>query len=357
MNNTSQFRPNWASAPGDTIIDILEERRVSIDSFATAIGQSPDQAKALLEGRSTVTIKLARNLATFLGASVEFWISRDHQYREDIHRLEQTDQDWLSQLPIGDMINFGWLNPVPHPSNEIEACLRFFDVPSIPAWYNKYENLKKQVNLKDSPTFHSSFGATVSWLRQGQLEAQKIKCSAWNHSGFRNSFAAIRSLTRTKDPQVFLPRLQQLCAANGVAVAVVRSPTGCHASGAAMFMQPDRALVLLSFRYLTDDQFWFTFFHEAGHLVLHKKTELFLEYSDTTEALEEQEANDYAKNVLIPEISYANLMSLPLNRHTLLKFARDLDISPGIVVGQLQHIGRLKYSQFNGLKRKFQWSE
>lgn len=357
MDNASQFRPNWVSAPGDTMIDILEERGVSIDSFATAIDQSPEQAKALLEGRATVTIKLARHLANFLGASVEFWISRDHQYRDDISRLGQTDQNWLSQLPIGDMINFGWLNPVPHPSKEVEACLEFFDVPSIPAWHLKYDDWQKQVSLKDSPTFHSSSGATVAWLRQGQLEAQQIKCSTWNSSGFQDSLAAIRSLTRTKAPQVFLPQLQQICAENGVAVAVVRSPTGCHASGAAMFMQPDRALVLLSFRYLTDDHFWFTFFHEAGHLVLHEKTELFLEYSDTNEALEEQQANDYAQNILIPKTSYTKLMSLPLNRRALVKFARDLDISPGIVVGQLQHSGRLGYHQFNYLKRNFQWSE
>ena len=330
---------------------------MSHDSFATAIGQSPDQARTLLEGRSTITIEIARRLATSLGASVEFWISRDHQYRADIHRLEQTDQNWLSQLPIGDMIRFGWLDPVPHPSRETEACLEFFDVPSIAAWHDKYDNWKSRVSLKDSPSFHSHSAATIAWLRQGELEAQKIECSAWNSEGLQDSLAEIRRLTRAKHPQLFLPQLQSLCADNGVAVAVVRSPNGCHASGAAMFTSPDRALILLSFRYLTDDHFWFTFFHEVGHLVLHDRTELFLEYSDDEQPLEETQANDYAKNLLIPQTSYAELMSLPLNQRDLVKFAKNLGISAGIVVGQLQHTNRLRYNQFNYLKRKFQWCE
>lgn len=356
MADPRSFRPDWVSAPGDTIIDILEERGVSHASFATAIGQSPDQARSLLEGRSTITIELARRLAAFLGASIEFWISRDHQYRADIHRFERTDPNWLSQLPIGDMIRFGWLDPVPHPSKEIEACLEFFDVPSVAAWHSKYGNWQNQVNFKDSPSFHSHPAATIAWLRQGELEAQKIECSDWNSEGLQNSLNEMRSLTREKEPQLFLPKLQQICAKNGVAVAVVRSPTGCHASGAAMFVSPNRALILLSFRYLTDDHFWFTFFHEVGHLVLHDETELFLEYSHDEQALEEVQANDYAKNLLIPETSYAKLMSLPLNQRELVRFAKTLDISAGIVVGQLQHCGRLEYSQFNHLKRKFQWS-
>jgi hypothetical protein len=60
---------------------------------------------------------------------VEFWVSRDFQYREDVARLREADEEWLNQIPLGDMVRFEWLKPVPHPSEEMAASLRFFDVP------------------------------------------------------------------------------------------------------------------------------------------------------------------------------------------------------------------------------------
>ena len=131
MTSIEEFHPDWATAPGDTIADILKERTLSTIEFARAIGFTPEDASALLEGRGTITIAIARELKRVLGASVEFWISRDYQYRQDISRLDAVDQEWLHELPLGDMIKFGWLAQTPHPSEEVTACLRFFDVPNV----------------------------------------------------------------------------------------------------------------------------------------------------------------------------------------------------------------------------------
>ena len=102
-----------------------------------------------------------------------------------------------------------------------------------------------------------------------------------DQSGFEADLPTIRRLTREKDPGQFIPRLKEACAARGVAVAIVRGPNGWRASGAARFLSPTKALIQLSFRYLSDDQFWFTFFHEAGHLLLHGKDLLFLEVANS----------------------------------------------------------------------------
>ena len=227
-------------------------------------------------------------------------MSRDFQYREDIAQLSATNREWMAQLPVGDMIRFGWLGPVPHPSDELEACLRFFGVDSIRGWRKAYATIQEAIAFRTSPTFDSRLGAVAAWLRQGELEGRPKECAPWNAAGFQASLPKLRSLTRRKDPRVFVPRLRECCAENGVAVSVVRAPTGCRASGATRFLSTDRALLLLSFRYLTDDHFWFTFFHECGHLLLHGEQELFLEGTDTKFAAEEQEANEFAAHTLIP---------------------------------------------------------
>src|SRR6202041_81041 len=96
----------------------------------------------------------------------------------------------------------------------------------------------------------------------------------------------------------FLHDLKESCAASGVAVAIVRAPNGCRASGAARVLSQEKALIQLSFRYLSDDQFWFTFFHEAGHLLLHGDRGFFVEGINTPTTREEQEANEFAARTL-----------------------------------------------------------
>src|SRR5713226_109846 len=127
MDN-KEFCPDWASAPGDTIADILRDRHVSEYEFARQLGNTPDEVRSLLQGRSTISIAMARQLEQVVGGSVEFWIARDFQYRQQVAKLHAADEEWLSEFPLGDMIKFGWITPVPHPSQEVSACLRFFDV-------------------------------------------------------------------------------------------------------------------------------------------------------------------------------------------------------------------------------------
>jgi Zn-dependent peptidase ImmA (M78 family) len=116
-------------------------------------------------------------------------------------------------------------------------------------------------------------------------------------------------------------------------------------------------MILLSFRYLSDDHFWFTFFHEAGHLVLHGDRCIFLEGDDTLTTEEEDAANAFAADTLIPPEYQAEMLRLPLNGRDVMRFARKVGVSPGIVVGQLQHYGRFRQNQLNNLKRRFTWGE
>jgi plasmid maintenance system antidote protein VapI len=357
MPSTDEFRPNWSSAPGDTIADILRERHLSLLEFARRIGQSAGEATDLLEGRATITIGIARRLEEVLGASVEFWMSRDFQYRQDISRLHEIDEEWLSELPVGDMIRFGWLRPLPHPSDEMAACLRFFGVPSVSAWRRTYADLQGMVAFRTSRSFESRPAAVAAWLRQGEIASEGINCESWNAERFGKCLVQIRHLTRQKSPERFMPDLQKLCASGGVALAVVRAPNGCRASGATRFISPNKALMLLSFRYLSDDQFWFTFFHEAGHLILHGEKGFFLEGMESPGTTEEQEANEFAERVLVPVEFRKEALGLPLDSRKVLRFARRLGISPGILVGQLQHYGRVKQEHLNGLKRRFTWED
>jgi len=323
------------------------------------MGMSNESVDDLLQGRLTITLSTARRLSAFLGASVEFWMARDFQYRQDSRRIHAEGQDWLRRLPLGDMVRFGWLQRPPAPSEELSKCLEFFAVNSVDEWRTNYAQVIGMAAFRTSPSYDSRPESVVAWLRQGEIEAEGVACESWSRERFRKTLFGLRELTRVKDPRRFLPKLRDACARCGVALVVVRAPTGCRASGATRTLGSDRAVLQLSFRFLTDDQFWFTFFHEAAHLVLHTESRevLILEGVNGDRSQQDAEANRFAGRMLIPDEYQDDLHSMPTNWRAVVRFASRIGVSPGIVVGQLQHLGRIDYSQLNRLKRRFEWSE
>lgn len=356
------FTPDWVSSPGDTMADITEERHLSLNEFADRMGHTPTYIRELLRGRAMITIETAQRLESVLGGTAAFWMIRESQFREDIIRIESADPAmegprWLSELPLTDLIKFGWLKPFQRSVDEVAACLRFFGVADVKAWRREYRDALQTAAFRTSPSFTSQPGALAAWLRQGEIESTSIHCKRWNAERFQEVLLRVRAVTRERDPRLFIPRLRELSAECGVAVVVLRAPTGCRASGATRFLSQGKALLMLSFRYLSDDHFWFTFFHEAGHLLLHDKTVLYLEGAESESTKEEQEANEFSSRLLIPPEFQEAFMQLPLDGRQVMRFAKRVGVSPGIVVGQLQHHNRITQRQLNNLKQRFKWSE
>lgn len=334
MGKSNSFQPNWISPPGDTISDILTERGISLSDFAQQIGDTPTHANKLLDGLASINAAVAKRLEETIGGSAAFWMARETQYREDAARLgnrthDVSEDEWLRALPVRDMLAFGWIKPDSHATDKVEACLRFFGVPDVRSWHASYRGILETAAFRTSSSFPSQPAAVAAWLRQGEIESASISCAPWNAKRFRELLWDIRILTRKKDPEVFVPELKKRCAECGVAVAIIRAPTGCRASGATRFLLPTRALLLLSFRYLSDDHFWFTFFHEAGHLLLHDKKALFLEGAEMITTEEEEEANEFAAHILIPPSAESALAKLRARAHDVIRFARRIGVCPG----------------------------
>ncbi len=107
-----------------------------------------------------------------------------------------------------------------------------------------------------------------------------------------------------------------------------------------------------SFYSKYNDRFWFTFFHEAAHVLLHPKDEVFLE-DGHLEGAEEDEANDFSADYLIPPDIMTKLRENPPKSPSKVKaIAKELGIHPGIVVGRLQHEKLIAITSMNDLKTK-----
>ncbi len=261
--------------------------------------------------------------------------------------------DWLKKVPVNAMAKQGWIKKHKDQSIQLEEVLRFFGIASPEQWETVWR--EHQVAYRQSQRFATHAEFVSAWLRQGAIEAQRIQCAPFNRKKFLEVLEAVRALTR-EEPEVFQPRLIELCAATGVAVVFVPELPKTGVSGATRWIG-EKAVIQLSLRYKSNDQLWFTFFHEAGHIVKHGRKEIFIEGNGMS-GEKEDEANAFAADKLIPAAALGQFMST-WDRRSLAAveaFADRIGIAPGIVVGRLQHVGLMPPSHGNQLKVFLRWS-
>lgn len=361
MLEISKFTHGSVCPPGETISDVLEEKQISFSDFANMLGGSHELADSLLKGDARINDDLAIRLSEVLGASPGFWLRREKLYVEFLEvvnsPISEAENQWLSELPIPSMQRYGWIPKTRSPARNLINCLNFFDVSSVDSWRESYRSTPELAKFRTSQAFSPQLGAVAAWIKQCETEADFLDCAPWNKEKFAESLHEIKKLTLEPDPSIFLPELQRICAKNGVAVVIARTPSGCQASGATKFISNSKALLMLSFRYLSDDHFWFTFYHEAAHLILHDKDSVFVEGGNNNENIRETEANTFSQNFLIPPNVSPELPALKDNMRGVLKLSKRLGISPGIIVGQLQHRGIIKQNHMQKLKVRYRWTE
>jgi len=360
LSSIQSFNPDWLSPPGDSINDLLEQRQISLIEFARKLGEDSLRTAMLIDGSREIDQETASTLEKSLGMHESFWLRREASYRAEVKRLFPADdleaaKNWVGELPIRDMIQLGWIKPECGVSEMAAQCLRFFAVHNVEHWKYRYQEVLGMSAFRASPSFTSSDASLAAWLRGGEIEARQIACKPWDAARFSDALLAIRGLTRLADPSDFLPQLRDFCAACGVAAVIARAPDGCRASGATRLLSNNKAMLLLSFRYLSDDHFWFTFFHEAGHLLLHRGTRLFVESGDVGKSQDEREANNFAESMLFPQQFKTQLDETPLNVFSIARIAKHIGVSKGLVVGYLQHNGKIPRNHFNNLKVRYTW--
>ena len=362
MKDDLERLPDWISPPGESILDTLEERGWTQADLAERMGYTRKHINQLIKGVAGITEEAALKLERVLGSSAGFWLNREAQYRETLaRRVELVDLKasvpWLLELPIADMVRFGWICKYSNRIMQVAECLRYFSVASVEAWREKYQAVVLAYRVSVKVT--KEHGAVSAWLRWGERQSETSPCKPYDKTVLEENLVAMRRLTMESDPQVFLLSLSRLCMASGMALVVAPAPKGCPVSGLTRWLQPDKALVMLSLRYKTNDQFWFTFFHELAHILLHGKRMLFLEgLPDGLPDQAEDEANQWASAFLIPKASEKVLATLGQDESSIRQFAKDVGIAPGIVVGRLQKEGLLPWaSGLNHLKVRYEWVE
>ena len=371
------FAPDYAIPPGETVREVMESLELTQSELAERTGRPKKTINEIIKGKAAITYETALQFERVLGVAASFWSNLEHNYQAALARKAERERlakqiKLLEVIPVPAMMKAGWIEKRSEPVAKLEAVLSFFGVASAEAWQNIWGGYRTVVAFRQATEIQSDFGSVAAWLRKAELKARSVPTKPYNAKRFKAMLSEIRAMTY-EDREVFQPNLVAKCADAGVVVVFVRELPAIRVCGATRWLTPDKALISLTLRYKTDDQIWFTFFHEAAHILLHGKRDVFLEgvkggshvsiagRAPTTAESEkqEEEANRFSRDFLIPPDAYERFVDEGVfTDHMITAFAADIGVSPGVVVGRLQHDDKVVWqSSLNHLKKHFSWAD
>lgn len=365
MANVYYYEPDYIVPPGETILEMLEHLNMTQKELAQRIELSPKTVNEIVNGKASLSYQTASKLENVFGIEASFWNNLEKNYQEQLAEIDkkkrlQAQIDQSKQFPLNEMKKNEWISfPKGSPEKAVDQLLKFFGVSSFEAMKHlKVETMVSEGAFRISPEQGVDERALTVWIRKGEIEAGKIMTSQFSRELAYSRLEELRELTNEVDPSVFVPKLQEICSSFGVAVVFIPELKGCRVTGLTRWItgrSSQKAVIQLSLRHKKNDILWFTFFHELGHVLLHEKKP-YVDFSKYTEDTAETEADEFAANTLIPEKALNTFVNRGIyTQSSVLRFAEDINIHPGIVVGRLNKEKLLAWNQLQNLKVSYTW--
>ncbi len=353
-----EFAPNWSVHPGAVLEERLEVFGLSQAEFARRAGLTAKLVSDIIAGKNIVSSSTAHAIAPVTGLPAIVWLNLQsaHSLFEEQARSRPTEaaaQKFLARFPVRDLQSRKML-PNKSGVDLIDDVLRFLGIGSLSAYSARRAGLV--VNYRHSQTFPSSEDHLFAWLQCGVVRARQMRLSAYDKVGFEKAARReLRALT-VKRPDDFWADLVEKCRTLGVAIVAEPPFPGTKLSGAAHWLDEGNPVIQLSLRHKTNDHFWWSFFHECGHVILHPEQN-FVDDATPRGSEREDEANEFALEALVGKKRLEQFIATGRrSRAAILAFANEVGVHPGSVVGMLQFREAITWGQHNDLKESFRFS-
>jgi HTH-type transcriptional regulator/antitoxin HigA len=283
MTKQNQYFPSIVFHPGETLQEKLEEMEMGPKEFALRSGKPEKTIIAVLNGESSITPDMAVQFENVTKIPANFWMNHQRSYDEFIARQKMQKViidaiEWAKHFPLAEMIKKGWLPEQKSIHEKTMSMLAFFGFSNHTAWEDYYFKQQLKVAFRISLAQIKEPYAISAWLRNGELQAAALKANGYSEKRFKDSLPKLKTIMK-KCPKDFFNQLQTVCLEAGVKIVHTPCIKKAPISGSTRWLN-DTPLIQLSENNCKNDSFWFTFFHEAGHILLHGKKDIFLENLD-----------------------------------------------------------------------------
>lgn len=360
MTTETNIISNLPVPPGEYLEEVLEELGMSKSELATRMGRPLTKLSAIFNGTKTVTPDTALQLERATGVKAHIWTGLETDYRlaQARQREEAREEQCMEETPLVTRFCYNELkklNMIPTCTRAIDKVKALHDFFGVMSLHQVSELPRYQVAFRHKARTEAerSPEALAAWLRVGETVARKTECAPYDENRLKNTLGELRAMTR-QSPAQFSDPLKDTLAAAGVALVPCPHFPRTKAHGATFFLNPNKAVLMVTLRYKWADIFWFSLFHEIGHILLHAKKEVILEDSEKTR--KEEAADAFARDCLIdPERWTSFIRRHALDNATISEFAKQTGVASGIIVGRLQHEGYLGQGLGNELRHRYEF--
>ena len=352
---TARVYSDMPIPPGEVLEEEIEARGMTQKELAARLGRPAQAINEIIKGKKAITPDTAISLGRVLGISPHFWNTLEADYRMTLARNREREEiaanvQLLDDYPIREMLKRGWIEAGRDKPSRLEALQNFLGVAvAEPQAYQRASGFR----ITEAAQQNISLGALAVWLRKGELQAQETPTADYDEAAFRRALVTIKGMTEDP-PEKFDPAMRTLCAGAGVAFCTVQELPKSGANGATRWLSPQKALIQMSLRNKWADIFWFTFFHEACHLLEHRRQRRIVIDgldADPDMAEIEAEADQFARDFLIAPTEWSAFCRIGhFSQGSVREFAQSIGVAPFVVVGRLQKEELIAYGQLSALK-------
>ena len=335
MSNYIEYNDTIAFHPSYYIKEIIDDMGITQEDFAKRLGTTPKNLSILLKGEQDLSIEIAMRLARMLNTSVDYWLNLQGQYDALVAEFK-SENELCKEREIFKLIDYKYFR-------------QHFNLPDLPRQIDKQiAQVRALLGISSLCVLQDvdmavSFRSYSTSLSQSNIvnanimvqlainQALKIDAPKYNKKNFIE--AVEYALTLTSEHDKFLPLLQEKFKSAGVILVVLPNLKNSGINGATKKIG-DKILLMVNDRRGYADTFWFSLFHEIGHILNGDYRISFEGHNDGEEDL----ADAFAQNALIPQNEYQNFVRTNriLNEKAICEFARKIHRDPGIVLGRLQ---------------------
>lgn len=342
MSEFVEFNEKIAFHPGYYIKEIIEESGLTQEDFAKRLDTTPKNLSYLVRGEQSLSIDIAMKLSRMLGTSAEYWLNIQKNYDTLIAEFE-SEKELEQEKRVFKYFEYTYfrdqygLPDLPRKITEqIQHVREFLNVATL----NVFTKTDMAVSFRSAASGRSEAN-TVRANAMVQIainEALRIEAPKFNKKKFEK--AVEYALTLTEKHDEFVPVVREVFAQAGVIFVILPNLPGSGINGATKKIGQN-VMLMVNDRRLYSDTFWFTLFHEIGHIM---NGDYGITFSDE-QVWKEDAADRYAADKLIPPEKYkVFIQENHFDEDTIKKFAESIQRDPGIVLGRLQNDKIVSYA-------------
>ena len=347
--------------PGETIKEILEERQMNQEELAIRTGFSPKHISEVINGKKGISTSLARSLEYVFGIPTSFWINLQGIYEKEM--LEYKEQKEIDENEINivkslkELIKYAEnLKIMTKTKNIIEQIIELRNICNVNNLTYINNLFTSKIAFRKSQTVDTNVYILYVWLRICELAAQKNNIeNEYDEKKLRDNLKSIKRCMFL-DINDAIKELKRIFGECGIIFQVVKNFTGAPVQG--FIKKIDNKIILsMTIRRAFADEFWFTLFHEIGHLLNGDITSTqFIDFSESKSDMEDN-ADEFARNNLLNEEAYIKFINTnDLTESSIIKFAKEQEVQPFIVVGRIQK-EKNNFRFCYNLKIRYKWKQ